>query len=151
MIEASVIGWPISHSRSPLIHGYWLQQHGIAGQYTKQEVTPDALPGFIASLRQGERVGTNVTIPHKEAALALVDEPDERVRRIGALNTIWREGGRLHATSSDGSGFLANLQQTLPHFKVAERPVTILGAGGSTRALVDELMRQGVDDIRIWN
>jgi shikimate dehydrogenase len=141
MIEASVIGWPISHSRSPLIHGYWLKKHGLDGSYTKQAVAPEHLEQFINSLREGQRVGTNVTIPHKEATLAFVDEPDERVRRIGALNTIWREADRLHATSTDGPGFIANVK----------RPVTILGAGGSTRALVDELLRQGVDDIRIWN
>lgn len=151
MIEASVIGWPINHSRSPMIHGYWLKQHGLLGIYTKQAVAPENLGAFIHSLGEGKRVGTNVTIPHKEAALAFVDEPDERVRRIGALNTIWREGGKLHATSTDGPGFIANIKQTLPKFEIANRPVTILGAGGSTRALVDELLRHGVEDIRIWN
>ncbi len=151
MIEASVIGWPISHSRSPLIHGYWLKTHGLDGLYTKQAVAPENLSHFIKSLSSGQRVGANVTIPHKEAALAFVDQPDDRVRRIGALNTIWRKAGEIHATSTDGPGFIANVRQTLPVFEIAQRPVTILGAGGSTRALVDELLRQGVDDIRIWN
>jgi shikimate dehydrogenase len=136
MIKASVIGWPISHSRSPLIHGYWLKQHRI---------------NFIFSLRAGNHVGTNVTIPHKQTAMAWIDMPDERASRIGALNTIWRDGHKLHATSTDGPGFMANVQHCLPTFECAARPVTILGAGGSTRALVDELLRQRVTDIRIWN
>lgn len=151
MIEASVIGWPVSHSRSPLIHGFWLKSHGLDGVYTKQAVAPEKLEYFIRSLASGQRVGANVTLPHKEAALTFVDEPDDRARRIGALNTIWREAGKLHATSTDGPGFIANVRQTLPHFDINRRPVTILGAGGSTRAVVDELLRQGVADIRIWN
>jgi shikimate dehydrogenase len=151
MIRASVIGWPISHSRSPLIHGHWLRMHGIDGSYTKEAVAPEDLANFIQSLRTGERVGTNVTMPHKEAALTLVDEPDDRVRSIGALNTIWREGGKLHATSTDGPGFIANVRQTLPDFDVAQASVTILGAGGSARSLVDELLRQGVNHIHVFN
>jgi shikimate dehydrogenase len=151
MIEASVIGWPIGHSRSPLIHGHWLKTHGINGTYTKQAVAPEDLGPFIKALNSGSHVGTNVTLPHKEAAIVFVDEPDERVKRIGALNTIWREGGKLHATSTDGPGFMANVKQSLPQFEPAKKPVLILGAGGSTRSLVDELLRQGVDDIRICN
>ena len=151
MIKASVIGWPIQHSRSPLIHGYWLKKHGINGSYDKQAVAPDALESFIQTLRDGEHVGTNVTLPHKEAALPFIDEADDRVRRIGALNTIWRDSSKLLATSTDGPGFLANVQQTQPQFEIAKGPVTILGAGGSTRAIIDELLRTGVDRIFIHN
>jgi shikimate dehydrogenase len=151
MIKASVIGWPISHSRSPLIHGYWLKQLGIDGVYEKHAVAPDDLGSFIPTLRDGQHVGTNVTLPHKETALAHVDEPDDRVRRIGALNTIWRENGKLRATSTDGPGFLANLKQTLPGFLPQDQPVTILGAGGSARAIIDELLRQGIDRIHVVN
>jgi shikimate dehydrogenase len=152
MIEASVIGWPINHSRSPLIHGYWLKKHGLAGTYTRQAVEPGQLQNFIRSLTTGERVGCNVTIPHKEKAIAFVDHPDERVRQIGALNTIWRgDDGKLHATSTDGPGFVANVINTLPEFEFRNGPVIILGAGGSTRGLTDELLRQGVDQICIWN
>lgn len=151
MIKTSVIGWPISHSRSPLIHGYWLKQMGIHGIYEKHAVAPDDLGSFIQTLRTGEHVGTNVTLPHKETALAYVDEPDDRVRRIGALNTIWREHNRLHSTSTDGPGFLANLFQTLPDSSPAAQPVTILGAGGSARSIIDELLRQGVDRIYLVN
>jgi shikimate dehydrogenase len=151
MIEASVIGWPISHSRSPLIHGFWLKQHGIDGRYLKEAVEPQRLGPYIASLREGIRVGTNVTLPHKEEALQFVDEPDERVRRIGALNTIWRENGKLHASSTDGRGFVANLKDSQPEFRIAGSHITILGAGGSTRAIVDELLRERADTIAIQN
>ena len=151
MIKASVIGWPIHHSRSPLIHGYWLKKHGINGDYVKQAVAPEALQDFIKTLRHGEHVGTNVTMPHKETALACVDENDERVRRIGALNTIWRENGKLLATSTDGPGFLANIQNSQRQFDIAAAPVTILGAGGSARAITDELLRAGVDRIYVHN
>jgi shikimate dehydrogenase len=151
MIKASVIGWPISHSRSPLIHDHWLKQLGIEGSYQKYAVQPADLEHFLQGLRVGEHVGTNVTLPHKETALAFVDEPDDRVRRIGALNTIWRQAGKLRATSTDGPGFLANLTQTLPTLQVAAAPVTILGAGGSARAIIDELLRQGVDRINLIN
>lgn len=151
MIEASVIGWPIAHSRSPLIHGHWLKQHAIAGRYRKLAVSPEDLQTFIAKLRHGEHVGTNVTLPHKETALKFIDEPDHRVRRIGALNTIWRADGKLHATSTDGPGFVANLQKTLPDFQIAASTATILGAGGSARSIVDELLRSGVDRIVVHN
>jgi shikimate dehydrogenase len=151
MIKASVIGWPIAHSRSPLIHGYWLKQHGIDGAYEKIAVEPEGLPAFLATLRHGQHVGTNVTLPHKETALAHIDVPDERVQRIGALNTIWREGDKLHATSTDGVGFVENVKAEIPGFGWRGKSVTILGAGGSTRALVDEMLRQGVAAITIWN
>ncbi len=151
MIKASVIGWPISHSRSPLIHSYWLKQMGIDGIYQKHAVEPQDLGSFIQTLRNGDHVGTNVTLPHKETALGHIDEPDDRVRRIGALNTIWRENGRLCATSTDGPGFVANLRQTLPNSSPAAQPVTILGAGGSARSIIDEMLRQGVDRIYIVN
>jgi shikimate dehydrogenase len=151
MITASVIGWPISHSRSPLIHGYWLKRYGITGAYTKEAVPPKNLKTFINSLKSGERVGCNVTIPHKELALAHIDEPDDRVRRIGALNTIWRDGTKLCATSTDGPGFMANLKQQQPNMDVTAQPTLILGAGGSTRSLIDEIMRQGATSIGIHN
>jgi shikimate dehydrogenase len=148
---ASVIGWPIAHSRSPIIHTHWLKTYGIQGDYTKQAVTPEELPSFIDSLRQGERIGINVTLPHKERAVACVDEPDDRVMRIGALNTIWRDGAKLCATSTDGPGFLANLQHQMPDFDHTIGPILILGAGGSTRSLVDEFLRQGAKAIGIYN
>lgn len=151
MKKATVIGWPISHSRSPLIHNHWIRQYGIDGSYEKLAVPPEDLGSYLTSLKNGECVGTNVTIPHKENATAFIDEPDDRVRRIGALNTVWRENGRLHATSTDGPGFVANISHTLPGSDITSGPVTMLGAGGSARSIIDELLRQGVPRINVYN
>lgn len=151
MIQAGVIGWPIAHSRSPLIHGHWLKHHGIEGSYDKTAVEARDLPAFINRLRHGNRVGANVTMPHKETAIHAIDEPDDRVRRIGALNTIWRDRGKLHATSTDGPGYIASLKHTCPWFNVSGGPVVVLGAGGSARAIIDELLRQDATEIKIWN
>jgi shikimate dehydrogenase len=151
MIKASVIGWPITHSRSPLIHGYWLRKHGIDGIYTKEAVEPENLAAFFSSLRVGNHVGTNVTMPHKEAAIAHIDVPDDRVNRIGALNTVWRQSGKLHGTSTDGPGFFSSVMQTQPQAQIQNSVVTIFGAGGSARAIVDEALRLGADRIFVHN
>jgi len=151
MIAATVIGWPITHSRSPLIHNYWLKQHNIDGAYTRVAVAPEDLQSYISGLRDGPCVGTNVTIPHKESAIAFIDETDERVRKTGSLNTIWRDSGRLLASSTDGQGFIANVLHTLPNFNIVENPITVLGAGGAARAIVDELLRSGASRIFIHN
>ena len=108
MRNACVIGWPIGHSRSPLIHNYWLRQHGIAGEYRAEAVPPDAFPEFLKSLTHRHYVGANVTLPHKEAALRL-SLPDDRAEAVGAANTLWFEGGALRSTNTDVEGFLANL------------------------------------------
>lgn len=134
-----------------MIHNHWLKHHGVNGRYDKTAVAPEDLGAFISALRGGERCGTNVTMPHKQAAIICIDEPDDRVRRIGALNTIWREGGKLHATSTDGPGFVASLKHTCQDFDASQGPIVMLGAGGSTRAIVDELLRMGATDIKIWN
>jgi shikimate dehydrogenase len=151
MMKACVIGWPIAHSRSPLIHNYWLKHHGLEGHYGKVAVDPQHLQSFLDSIRKGAYAGCNVTLPHKENAAAFVDDADDRVRRIGALNTIWLEHKKLHATSTDGPGFFANIVEHCPNFKCNGKTMTILGAGGSTRALVDELLRQGAGHIHIHN
>ena len=146
-----VIGWQIEHSRSPLIHGFWLKQHGIDGSYEKRAVQPAALGQFMHSLRQGAYVGCNVTIPHKQTILSLVDEPDDRVRRTGSVNTIYKSGSKICATSTDGQGFYANLIDHQPHYDVSKKPIVILGAGGSARAILDELLLQGATKIQIFN
>jgi shikimate dehydrogenase len=151
VIKACVIGWPISHSRSPLIHNYWLKLHGINGHYEKRAVDPADLEQFLQSIRGGEYAGCNVTIPHKENAVAIIDEADDRVRRIGALNTIWQRGNKLYATSTDGPGFCANVIDHCPDFKAEGKTITVLGAGGSARAIIDELLRQGAARIFIQN
>ncbi len=151
MRKAAVIGWPISHSRSPLIHGYWLKQHGIEGSYERRPVKPEELPAFIAGLRRGDLAGCNVTVPHKEAVLKLVDDADATARAIGAANTLWMDGGRLRATNTDAHGFLANLEAAYPDW--CDRPgiPLVVGAGGAARAVIHALRGAGCKTILLTN
>src|SRR5262245_29020509 len=110
---ACLIGWPAAHSRSPLIHKHWLKTLGIAGDYRVEAVKPEAFAAFIANLSAHGYAGANVTIPHKEQALALA-EGDARARAVGAANTLWFERGRLRATNTDVEGFVANLDASAP-------------------------------------
>ncbi|MBP0573222.1 shikimate dehydrogenase, partial [Mycobacterium tuberculosis] len=112
--RAGVVGWPVAHSRSPLIHGYWLQQLGIAGSYDRIPVPPEEIERFFADLPTSGLAGCNVTVPHKEAAFAAADRLDDIALAIGAVNTLWLEEGRRLATNTDGPGFLANLDAALP-------------------------------------
>src|SRR5262245_32940425 len=111
--KACVIGWPAGHSRSPLIHNYWIRQHGIAGEYVAEAVPPEQFAGFVKALASRGFVGANVTIPHKEAVLRL-SAPDDRAYAVGAANTLWFEGGRLRSTNTDVEGFLENLDAAAP-------------------------------------
>lgn len=148
---AGVIGWPISHSRSPRLHGYWLQEYGIDGAYLPMPVPPDGLREALRALPLLGFAGTNVTVPHKEAALATVDEADAMARRIGAVNTITvQEDGRLAGTNTDGFGFLENLGAGAPGWH-ADRPAVVLGAGGASRAVIVALIDSGIPEIRICN
>jgi shikimate dehydrogenase len=151
MRKAAVIGWPISHSRSPLIHGYWLQQYGIEGSYERRPVQPEDLPAFIDSLRRGDLAGCNVTVPHKEAVLKLVDDADATARAIGAANTLWMEGGRLKATNTDAHGFLANLEAAHPDWRDPPGIPLVVGAGGAARAVIHALRRAGCKNILLTN
>src|SRR5690606_14648725 len=99
--KAFVIGHPVAHSRSPVIHGHWLAEHGIAGSYERIDVAPDDLAAFVGALPESGFVGGNVTLPHKEAICALVDELDDAARRIGAANTLWLGDGKVHAGNTD--------------------------------------------------
>ena len=150
--HAFVVGHPIRHSRSPLIHGHWLDQLGISGSYTRQDVAPDAFPTFIADLKgKGARfVGGNVTIPHKEAAFQLSDRPDALSEELGASNTIWVEDGLVHATNTDGRGFVANLDENAPGWDRADRAV-VFGAGGASRAVLQALRDRGLSEIHVVN
>jgi len=151
MTTACVIGWPIAHSRSPLIHNYWLREDDIAGAYDKRAVPPDELPRIIDEIRSGALAGCNVTVPHKEAALDLVDEADETARAVGAVNTIWREGGRVHGQNTDVGGFLANLDERAPGWDAAPLSAVVLGAGGAARAVLYALRLRKAADVRIVN
>jgi shikimate dehydrogenase len=149
--KATVIGWPISHSRSPLIHGYWLKRYGISGSYERRPVRPDELPAFVDLVRRGELVGGNVTVPHKEAVLALVDELDDVGRAIGAANTLWTDSGRVFATNTDAHGFLANLNDAHPDWRGTPGTPLVIGAGGAARAVIFALSQAGCEHIRIAN
>jgi shikimate dehydrogenase len=146
--KACVVGWPAGHSRSPLIHNYWLRQHNIAGEYVAQAVPPEQFPDFIKTLAR-HYVGANVTLPHKEAALGL-SEPDTRARAIGAANTLWFEAGVLRSTNTDVEGFLANLDAAAPGWDRTADAV-VLGAGGSARAVVFGLIERGVTRVHVVN
>jgi shikimate dehydrogenase len=149
---AGVMGWPVKHSRSPRLHGYWLRQYGIDGAYVPLAVAPGDLGGAIKALRWLGFAGANVTVPLKEAALQHVDLLDPLARRIGAVNTIVvREDGRLEGSNTDAFGFLANLQAAAPAWVPDAAPAAILGAGGAARAVLAALLDAGVPSIRIAN
>jgi shikimate dehydrogenase len=151
MKKACVIGYPIAHSRSPMIHNYWLKTYGIEGLYEKREVRPEDLADFLTNLVDHGYVGCNVTIPHKEAALALITVLDDVVRKTGSLNTVYIENGTLKATSTDGEGFYQNLMATVPGFDLTGKTAIVLGAGGSARAIIERLLRAGVAELKILN
>lgn len=151
MKRACVIGWPIKHSRSPIIHNYWLRQLGIAGDYTKQAVEPERLADFIKSLHGLGLEGCNVTIPHKERVFELVRPADENTRRIGTVNTVYWRDGISYGTTTDGEGFIANLRQEVRNLSLANRKVVILGAGGSALAITASLLDAGASSITMVN
>ena len=155
--KACVIGWPIEHSRSPLIHGYWLRRYGIAGRYDRRAVRPEELEGFLLGMRRSGLVGCNVTIPHKERAWQIVSEMNPNgVGRMGnrlkAVNTVWLdETGRLHADNTDVYGFMANFREHLGEWEGAGRHVVVLGAGGAARAVVAGFADAGVQTVTVVN
>jgi shikimate dehydrogenase len=147
---ACVIGWPVEHSRSPLIHNYWLKHYGIAGEYRREPVKPEEFAAFVSSLAARGYVGANVTLPHKEAALAL-SEPDERARAVGAANTLWLDGAVLRSTNTDVEGFLDNLDASAPHWQRDAGKAVVLGAGGAARAVIFGLLARSVEQLVVVN
>ena len=148
--RACVIGWPVKHSRSPIIHNYWLKTFGLAGVYELAEIEPEHLAAFVRSLPQKGYRGGNVTVPHKEAVLPLCDHLTARARAIGAVNTLWFEGNMLHGDNTDALGFAANLDDYAPEWRKARRAM-VLGAGGAARAIVYALREAGIEQIVIVN
>jgi shikimate dehydrogenase len=146
-----VIGHPVAHSRSPLIHGRWLAEHGLDGSYERIDVEPAQLPRFVDRLRAGEFAGGNVTVPHKEAVLPLLDEVSEAARAIGAVNTLWREDGRLCGDNTDVSGFLAHLDASVPGWDRRAQTALVLGAGGAARGIAFGLRARGLNRIIVVN
>ena len=150
MKRACVIGWPIEHSRSPIIHGYWLKRYGIDGSYSKEAVAPEAVGEFLRSLGEQGYAGCNVTVPHKEAAFAAADMREASAEAVAAANTLWLEGGKLCAANTDTYGFMRNLELGAPGWK-RDAPVCILGAGGAARAIIYGFLQAGVKDVRLVN
>ena len=149
--RACVAGWPIAHSRSPLIHSYWLRSLGIAGSYDRAAVPPGEFAAFARSIGQDGFVGANVTVPHKEAAFAVCDERTANAADLGAVNTLWRENGRLCGDNTDVAGFIANLEEQAPGWAGGTRSAVVLGAGGAARAVVQGLIAAGVEEIAVVN
>ena len=149
---AGVMGWPVAHSRSPRLHGFWLEQHGIDGIYVPLPVRPEQLAQALRALAVLGFKGANLTVPHKEAALGAVDEVTPEARRIGAINTIVVGGdGTIRGSNSDAFGFRENLVAALPGWRASEGPAVVLGAGGAARAIAVALLDDGVPEIRLVN
>jgi shikimate dehydrogenase len=148
---AAVVGWPIDHARSPIIHNYWLRTLNIPGRYTRIAVSPDEAPSFFKNFRDKNLVGCNITVPHKELALAAADEATDIARRIGAANVLWLDGKKLCATNTDVEGFIINLDRTAPQWRKKDRPAIVLGAGGAARGIVFGLLEAGVSKILLTN
>jgi len=151
MKKACVIGWPIEHSRSPLIHNYWLKKYGINAVYEKKPVEPKDVLNFIANLAKSEFIGCNVTIPHKETVFEVIGEVDEIARRLGAVNTVYLKNGKVYGTNTDGEGFIASLHYSYPAFSLRGKTAIIIGAGGAAKAIIGALLDEGVGKIGIIN
>ncbi len=146
---ACLIGWPAAHSRSPLIHHHWLRSMDIPGGYSIESIPPEGVAEFVMNLSKHGYIGANVTIPHKERVLKLTS-PDRRARAVGAANTLWFDKGVLRSTNTDAEGFIDNLDASAPGWDSAERAL-VLGAGGSSRAVIFGLLERGLKQIFITN
>jgi shikimate dehydrogenase len=147
---ACVIGWPVEHSRSPLIHAYWIRQFGLQAEYRREAVPPGRFADFVAHLAEHGYVGANVTVPHKEAALEL-SKADALAQAVGATNTLWLDDGVLRATNTDVEGFVASLEAGVPGWAEEAGSAVVLGAGGAARAIVFGLLERGVRPIHVVN
>ncbi len=149
---AGVMGWPVAHSRSPAIHGHWIREYGLNGHYVLLPVQPEQLSEAVRGLRALGFAGCNLTIPHKVAAMALVDRVDPLAARIGAINTLVVEkDGALAGYNTDAYGYIQSLLDAQPHWRADAGPVTVLGAGGAARAILVALAERGAKEIRLCN
>ena len=149
---AGVMGWPVMHSRSPKLHNYWFTHHRLAGAYVPLAVEPQGLRAALRALAPLTFAGCNLTIPHKEAALAIVDEVDPAARRIGAINCVSvRSDGSLIGSNNDGFGYIESLRQEQPDWRPDAGPIVVIGAGGGARAVVHALAERGAREIRLIN
>lgn len=151
-MKAGVIGWPISHSKSPLIHGHWLDKYGLAGSYEAIAIAPENLKSEIARLKAEGYAGFNVTVPHKQAIMPYLDYIRADAERIGAVNTVViNPDGKMEGRNTDAFGFIENLKEGAPDYDFTKAPAIVLGAGGAARAVVYALGKAGVPEIRILN
>jgi shikimate dehydrogenase len=149
---AGVMGWPIMHSRSPLLHNYWLEKHGLIGRYVPLAIKVEALAAALRALPALGFSGCNLTIPHKVEALTIVDEVSEAGRRIGAVNCIVvKPDGSLSGVNNDGFGFIENIVERAPNWRVDAGPIVVIGAGGGARAAIVTLLDRGAKEIRLVN
>ncbi|AAV97104.1 shikimate dehydrogenase [Ruegeria pomeroyi] len=149
---AGVIGHPISHSKSPRLHGHWLKTYGINGHYIPMDVAPQDLAQVVRTLPKAGFVGVNITIPHKEAVMSVADQITDRATLIGAVNTlIFREDGRILADNTDGYGFMENLRAGAPGWDPKSGPAVVFGAGGAARAVISALAEAGVPEVIVTN
>ncbi len=149
---AGVMGWPVMHSRSPLIHNFWFEQHGLAGRYVPLAIRPEGLSAALRALPALGFSGCNVTIPHKQAALQIVDEVHDSARQIGAISCVTvRADGSLAGSNNDAFGFIRNLRQQQPQWRADAGPAVVVGAGGGARAILYGLLQEGVREIRLVN
>ena len=147
---ACVVGYPARHSRSPMLHGYWIKRYGLDADYRAEEIPPEEIREFLTHLAAHGYVGCNVTMPHKDVAFEL-SEPDERAIAVGAANTLWLESGRLRSTNTDIEGFLGALDAAAPGWDQRTSEAIVLGAGGAGRALVYGLIERGIGSIHLVN
>ncbi|MFT5439251.1 MAG: shikimate dehydrogenase [Alphaproteobacteria bacterium] len=149
---AGVMGWPVMHSRSPLMHNYWMEQQGLAGTYVFLEIKPGELAPALRALHPLGFSGCNLTIPHKLDAMTIVDEVDDVAKKIGAIScVVVREDGSLFGTNNDWLGFIGNVKQQQPGWRADEGPIAVIGAGGGGRAVVYALLQEGATEIRLIN
>jgi shikimate dehydrogenase len=149
---AGVMGWPVMHSRSPLMHNHWMQQHHMAGAYVPLAIAPEGLTAALQSLKPLGFAGCNLTIPHKQTAMLIVDEVNEAAQRIGAISCVTvRADGSLAGSNNDAAGFIRNLKEAQPDWRADSGPIVVIGAGGGSRAVCYGLMQEGAREIRLVN
>jgi shikimate dehydrogenase len=149
---AGVMGWPVMHSRSPILHNYWFKQHGLAGTYVPLAIRPESFAAALRALHSLGFAGCNLTIPHKEQAMTIVDEVDALARAIGAIScVVVRPDGSLWGTNNDCYGFIQNVRQEQPGWRADAGPIAVIGAGGGSRAACYGLAREGAKEIRLLN
>ena len=149
---AGVMGWPVMHSRSPLMHNYWFEQHNLPGTYVPLAVEPEGLAAALRALAPLGYAGCNLTIPHKQEAMSIVDEVDDVAKAIGAISCVVVRGdGSLYGTNNDWHGFIGSLKQEQPGWRADQGPVTVIGGGGASRAICYGLLQEGVKELRLIN